>query len=430
MAPVRNAQAAACQPRGLLTPSAEDMAALLGNPLASTPLKVCSGGTTSRCAAANHWTWDLAPKLRQFSLNQQTQRVRFGSGWTMGALQNALADQGCMVSSGLSGLPGAGYVLTGGMGPLSRSLGLAIDHVQGLSGVWGNGRPFALQRDHQTGNADGAATEAWTALLGAAMFLGIVQGIDLQTVPLVPLKVVQGCVAPQRLAELITRAETFPRGLSLQWCWGDAIEVMLVARVDDLSALALVSTLTATVPFMHQRSTAADGLHQLPVFGALANPSSQETPRQPAVEPDVHHEVIGLLGASWGSTTPALITALAATMQQRPHPRCSLACQQLGGAVGDQPTAASAFRHRNAEWKPWITASWPAGDGHARQAALDWLETVWNELSTTCPGIHLAQLHDHLPWHGRELERAFGPWLPSLRQLKAQLDPQTLLPPL
>ena len=117
MAPVRNPQAAAATPSGILTPSSSEVASLLNSSSQYKPLKICSGGTTSRCAAEAHWTVDLSPKLRQLVVDQQTNRVRFGSGWTMGELQAELAQRGCMVTTGLSGLPGVGFVLTGGMGP-------------------------------------------------------------------------------------------------------------------------------------------------------------------------------------------------------------------------------------------------------------------------------------------------------------------------
>ena len=422
MAPVRNPQAAAARPSGILTPSSSEVASLLNSSSQYQPLKICSGGTTSRCAAEAHWTVDLSPKLRQLVVDQQTRRVRFGSGWTMGELQGELAQRGCMVTTGLSGLPGVGFVLTGGMGPLSRSLGLAIDHVQSLSGIWGNGQPFALKRAELSEASTKHSNEQWTALRGAAPFLGVVQEIELRTLHLLPLTVVQGCVDPNRLAALITAAEHFPRGLSLQWCWGEAIEVMLVARCDDPKAVETLSDLTRTIPLNDQRQTTAAGLHQLPAFGSRAFPSTQDLV--------VHQEVIGLLGPGWGKATPALLQALNAAMANRPHPRCSLSNQQLGGAVADCSSQATAFRHREAEWKPWITASWPPDDHNARQAALNWLVRVWEELRPYCPGIHLAQLHDHLPWHGRELEAAFGPWLTPLRQLKQQLDPEAVLPPL
>ena len=86
--------------------------------------------------------------------------------------------------------------------------------------------------------------------------------------------------------------------------------------------------------------------------------------------------------------------------------------------------------HRDAVWKPWITAVWPAGDADLRHRSLAWLERVWQLMHPVCPGVHLAQLHDHLPVHRDELAQAFGPWLPSLRELKQLRDPRGILPPL
>jgi hypothetical protein len=91
---------------------------------------------------------------------------------------------------------------------------------------------------------------------------------------------------------------------------------------------------------------------------------------------------------------------------------------------------ATSFVHRNAEWKPWITAAWAPGDISGQSRSLDWLDAVWQILQPVCTGVHLAQLHDHLPFHRRELEAAFGPWLPELRKLKQRLDPAGTLPSL
>lgn len=117
-------------------------------------------------------------------------------------------------------------------------------------------------------------------------------------------------------------------------------------------------------------------------------------------------------------------------MQQRPHPGCSLACQQLGAATCKIPIEATSFVHRDAVWKPWITAAWVAGDTTGRSRSLAWLEQLWAALEPVCPGVHLAQLHDHLSFHQKELTQAFGSWLPGLRALKAQVDPDGTLPTL
>ena len=117
-------------------------------------------------------------------------------------------------------------------------------------------------------------------------------------------------------------------------------------------------------------------------------------------------------------------------MELRPHPACSLSAQQLGGATARVCAQHTSFIHRDAVWKPWITALWPAGDLDLRQRSLTWLDEVWQLLHPVCPGVHLAQLHDHLPFHQRELDLAFGVWLPELRELKRRKDPRGMLPPL
>ena len=91
---------------------------------------------------------------------------------------------------------------------------------------------------------------------------------------------------------------------------------------------------------------------------------------------------------------------------------------------------SSSFVHRDSMWKPWITAAWNPGDLPGRQQSLQWMDQVNDDLRQACPGVHLAQLHDHLPGHQQELMEAFGDWLPELRQLKSALDPEGRLPPL
>ena len=55
------------------------------------------------------------------------------------------------------------------------------------------------------------------------------------------------------------------------------------------------------------------------------------------------------------------------------------------------------------------------------------MDCVNHALMELNPGVHLAQLHDHLPCHDQELKDAFGSWLPSLQQLKVELDPDQRL---
>ena len=119
-----------------------------------------------------------------------------------------------------------------------------------------------------------------------------------------------------------------------------------------------------------------------------------------------------------------MIEQLERHMRQRPHPACRISAQQLGGATARIDPSRTAFVHRDAQWKPWITAAWTPGDLEGRWRSLAWMERVSDDLRVCCPGLHLAQLHDHLPSHQQELRDAFGSWLPELRHLKANVDPE------
>ena len=95
-----------------------------------------------------------------------------------------------------------------------------------------------------------------------------------------------------------------------------------------------------------------------------------------------------------------------------------------------QDEGSSSFMHRGSMWKPWINSAWSRGDNEGRERSLLWLEEVWSTLETVCPGVHLAQMHPHIHWHKKELKGAFRDWLPELQKLKAECDPNGLLPTL
>ena len=101
--------------------------------------------------------------------------VRIGAGCRIGDVLTCLVPHGRTIVAGLSGLPGLGYVLTGGIGPLSRRFGLAVDQLKSITGVWGNGDPFQLEHSRHGGTAE------WRGLCGAAPFLGVVTEVELFT---------------------------------------------------------------------------------------------------------------------------------------------------------------------------------------------------------------------------------------------------------
>lgn len=392
--PLFNALADDAPIAGTLSPTPEQIPQLLEGWSGPRPLLVCSGGTSSRCAAAGHWSLDLRAGCRTLQLSADGGTIRIGAGHRMGEVLDHLASRDLTIPAGLSGWPGLGFVLTGGMGPLTRRHGLAIDRLLQIRGAWGNGEPLVLTRSDDL---------RWRALCGAAPFLAVVTEVTMETIPLEPLWIKQRRIAPELLPEQISVAEQSSLDVSLQWHWGEH---------DQLRLLWVKQTPCS-------ESVRIEGLHQLPSLAAPLKPTTR-----------VHAEVVGLLGPAAASGWGDLLPRLRALMQTRPHPACSLACQQLGGASAQPGVEGTAFVHRDAVWKPWITAAWSSGDEQGRLNSLEWLETVWSVLRPICPGVHLAQLHHHLPWHRLEVDLAFGDRLNELQRLKTVVDPDGNLPSL
>ena len=412
-----NPLAQAADSLGCLTPDPGLLKQLMRQPLGAKPLRIRSGGNSSRCASDGCWTLDLR-RHREILHHEATQEVEFGTGLTMAELLQALSSSGRSLPIGLSGLTGSGFILSGGMGPLSRSQGLALDHITAIQGIWGSGEPFALTQDQR-----GSDSNHWRALLGAAPFLAVVTRLRLRTQRLQTLQVRHGLIPESQLAELIEIAESWPETVSLQWNWGERLEVY---AVDCSPAESPSRHLEALDPFLGTNPQAAiqrcrDQLEQ-PGFGSLA---SETVPSSP-----FHSEVIARLGPALKQQGGALVEHLSARMRESPHSGCRISAQQLGGATARIGSEQTSFIHRDSVWKPWITAAWDPGDQAGRERSLAWMDEVSDSLSAVCPGVHLAQLHDHLPGHRQELEDAFGDWLPTLRQLKAELDPEGRFPPL
>ncbi len=387
--------------------------------IAPKPLLVCSGGTSSRCAANGHWTLDLRNSYQQINFDPVSKTIEFGAGNNMRSLLKNLAEFDRSFPTGLSTLPGIGYIITGGISPLSRSQGLAIDQVIEMQGIWGNGEAFKICKPNKSSSPEDQLI--WRGLCGGAPFLGIITSLKLNTQPINSIEVWQTSLEKDELIELIQHAENWPNNISLQWIWGEKIKVFVVIAIDIYKNKKSLEQLKKD--FQENKSieiSRIPGLHKMPDF-RIENPCKQNHNK-------FHSEVISLLGPAWGLNSHHLIKSLTNLMSKRPNEGCFIAAQQLGGMSSQISRTSTSFIHRQAIWKPWITTSWEAGDQKAREQSLKWLEEVWMIFTPLCPGVHLAQMHQHLAWHQEETRRAFEEWLPDLQKLKSRYDPHGILP--
>jgi len=334
----------------------------------------------------------------------------------MGELSSFLKENKRSFPIGLSGKTGMGYILTGGISPLSRSRGLAIDQIMEIKGFWGNGKEFHLIRP-QTKSEE---TPEWKALCGAAVFLGIITKVKLKTQPLRPLISWTANLTFSQLSECINQAESWPNSLSFQWIYGDDIFAHAIGELKNNDDEPILINLLEKLPFSRNRKiNKFDDMNSLPNL-TLGNNKNKNP---------YHSEVLGLLGPAWQENNLQVLKILKKLINKKPNKNCYIASQQLGGSTHFNDIDTS-FIHRDAIWKPWINGSWDANDQSKREIALEWMEECWHNLKFICPGVHLAQIHPHLEWHQKELSSAFKDWLPELREIKSIHDPNNIMPPL
>jgi len=113
-------------------------------------LCVCSGGTTSSCAKNGFTTLDLRKNYSKIQLDRKTNLVTIGGGVIMGDLLNHLQKYNRSFPIGLSKLPGAAYILTGWVSPLSRAYGSAIAIIELIKGFLGTGSFIPLKKNQIT----------------------------------------------------------------------------------------------------------------------------------------------------------------------------------------------------------------------------------------------------------------------------------------
>ncbi len=382
----------------------------------SIPFLVSSGGTTSRSAADNHWIIDLRKNYQNISFDLNTKHVEIEAGVRMGDLSNFLGKHKRSFPIGLSGKTGMGYILTGGISPISRSRGLAIDQIIEIKGFWGNGKEFHISQP----NTPQESNHEWKALCGAAIFLGIITKVKLKTQPLRQILTWTANLSFSELSECINQAESWPNSLSLQWIYGENIFALATGEIIDTDHEANLIDLIERLPFTSNRIiNKVNNMHSLPNLSLGNNKINNLN----------HSEVIGLLGPAWQKNNLNVLKIIKELIDQRPNENCYIASQQLGGLT-KLKNLETSFLHRDAIWKPWINGAWDANDQLQRKKTLQWMEECWTNLEFICPGVHLAQIHPHLQWHQKELSSAFKDWLPKLQEIKAIKDPQNLMPPL
>ncbi|ABM71920.1 FAD linked oxidase, N-terminal [Prochlorococcus marinus str. MIT 9515] len=382
-------------------------------------LCVCSGGTTSSCARDNFITLDLRKEYDHIHLEKEKNLIKIGGGVIMKDLMNFLGSQNKIFPTGLSKLPGAGYLLTGGISPLSRRYGLAIDNIETIKGYLGNGTFISLEKN----NLSSDQKLLWEGFKGAAPFLAIITEIGLKTFQAHPIQIIEGFINDNELSKIINLAEGFPENLSLQWIYAQDIYIYILAEIrNDLDKEITKKYLNKLENFSSLKIKTYENYNQINFF-----PKELDLFE---LNKNNHSEVISLLGEDLKERIQIFIKCMKEIIRSKPNNSCYVASQQLGGKTKEIDPKSSFFIHRKSTWKPWIYASWKKDDLKEKEIVLNWMNESWEKLKIFFPKIHLAQIHNHLNSHEEEVYLSFEERLSELKTLKNICDPESILPPL
>ncbi len=389
--------------------------------LSPKPLLICGGGTSSRCASKDHWTLDLRKNFQEIQFDKTKNEVLIEAGVNMHTLTKTISEFNRSFPIGISGFTGIGYILTGGISPLSRKYGLAIDHVEEISGFWGNGEKFTLHKPDSCSNKEDHLK--WKALCGAAPFLAIITKIRLKTHKQNAIYAWETSISPMQLATTIEMAEEWPDSSSMYWFWGNKIKsyglIELETKKDYDDFSYIIDKIPKSNDFCSYKISNINQLKEV----TIPIKNNKLFKKQ-------HSEVLGLLGPDMNANASKIIKEIEKLINNRPSENSYISAQQLGGETKNKDNDSSSFVHRDSSWKPWITGAWNEGDIKGREENLNWMRETWEELEDYFPGVHLAQMHPHLTWHKKEIKAAFKTWLPELKRLKSNYDPKGILPPL
>ncbi|MDT7742306.1 MAG: hypothetical protein QOE59_1384 [Actinomycetota bacterium] len=420
--------AARRRPSCVVAPRAvDDVATVMGVATASAaPVTVRGGGLSSTCVADGAIMLDLSAHLD--GARPDGDRVVVDGGATMATMLDVLAPAGRAVPVGIVGHAGLGLATRGGVGYLTRSLGLTLDHLVGIELVLPSGEVVHLSEASAGDDAD-----LWWAVRGGAPYVGVVTSAELRTHGVGPVWVDRMVVGPDALATYFRVAPELPRdttmGAVLGWTPLSPDEPVLFvytacASQDDAAigrARAATSAVAAGSSPLYRSETTGRYLRGLPEFAIPGADGADPAPiRLPQPGDGPRGSFFGKAIFTGPTLDSAVADALADRVRAAPTRACRVDFQHTGGALGDVDDSATAFWGRGGEWNIPLNAIWtdPTDDDACR----GWARGTVDALASHTLGVYSVELRPGFPETEAETAAAYGGNLVRLRALRHRLD--------
>ncbi|MGW6378640.1 FAD-binding oxidoreductase [Rhodococcus sp. NPDC055112] len=391
---------------------------------------VRGGGLSSNCVADGAVMLDMSARLN--GARPDDDRVVVEGGATVGAMLDALAPSGRVVPVGIVGHAGFGLVTRGGVGYLTRSVGLTLDHMLEATVVLPSGETVRL-----SDASSGDEADLWWAVRGCGPAVGVVTSAVLRTHEMGGVWVERAVVGLDALGTYFSVAPELPRTTTMGAVLGvsglSADPVLLIytvcASTDATSidrARAATSAVVggSSVGSLYRTEMSGRYLRGLPEFAIPGADGAEPEPvRLPGPE--------GPRGSFYGKSVfagPTLDSGVAEALAERirlaPTPECRIDFQHTGGALADVDDRATAFWGRGGEWNIPLNAIWSGGED---EACTDWARETVAALAPHTIGVYSVEVRPGFPETAAEVEAAYGGNLDRLRSVRRRHDPAAVL---
>lgn len=394
---------------------------------------VRGGGLSSNCVADDAAMIDLSAHLNSASPSDGS--VRVGGGATVGTALDSLAQTGRVISVGVSGLAGMGMVTRGGVGYLTRSLGLTMDQLVEVELVLPSGDVVHLGE-----NSSGDEAELWWAVRGCAPCFGVVTSAVLRTHEQGPVFVDRAVCGLDALSAYFAVAPELPRHTSMSAVlgWipgaegeGPALLLYTACRSQDEADIAAARTATTTVVTTsragsrYRSETSGRYLRGLPQFAFPGSAGEEPAPIELPPPGTDRGWFLGKAAFAGPTLGAEVATGLSDAIRSAPNSLCRIDFQHTGGALADIGDTATAFWGRGAEWNIPLNAVWSDPDHSG--ACHEWALETLGVLAEDTVGAYSVELRPGFDETQREVERAYGTHLESLRALRHRYDPSSVI---
>ena len=354
--------------------------------------------------------------MNEVLIDEDAELATVQTGATQGAVMEALGKRGFTIPGGGEGTPGIGGVtLGGGIGLLSRSMGLACDHLVGLDMVIPSGEQGArtIQADEHD-NAD----LLWASRGGGGGNFGIATSYTFKIVPISTVTIFEATWGErdwEHLSELLgTWQELAP------------------SAPDELGSVFFASskaagTITTYGVFLGSEEERLRGLLRplldigepdvtlaaMPYFDAWLHFAG--TPEDDPPRKDKFSSVW-----VYRSLPPEAIGTVHGFLAEAPNPTADIWCLSWGGAVGRVPTDATAFFHRKPRYYIEWDISWE--EDSEEKEILAWTERFRMALGPYVEGSYINVPDSSI----NDLRTYYGDNLGRLQEVKRKYDPENV----